>query len=118
MKVFGSKNIKIILLILLVMIPSLVVYNSYSKRNAELEKKIECLELVKKTPERGNARYIGISIAGYWEWVVEDYSNIVIDNKCTRPDDTEDCDAEKKYYQELYEEAKPLYERYHSSCLE
>ena len=84
--------------------------------NEETANKIMCLELVKKTPQSGDARYIGIDIVGYYNKALDRY-NEVKGGKYQREDDPEDNKAELESVTKWYNEAKPLYEEYARKCL-
>lgn len=83
--------------------------------NEDLNRKIECLELVKKTPETGNMRYIGIDIVGYFNDAKEHY-DLVQKGEYRRKDDDEENRAEKETAIREYNEAKVLYDEYSRRC--
>lgn len=87
--------------------------NSYN--NDETAKKIMCLELVKKTPDSGPGRYIGTDIIGYYKEAKERYDSIQ-QGDYSRNGDKEDNLAEKKFWTDIYNKAKPLYENYIKLC--
>lgn len=83
--------------------------------NEELSRKIECLELVKKTPETGNMMYIGVDIVGYYNNAKEHY-DAVQRGDFRREGDEEDNRVEKEDAIKEYNEAKVLYDEYSRLC--
>lgn len=44
-------------------------------KNADLQNKVNCQELIKKTPQRGEGRYININIVDYYNFTKSDLEN-------------------------------------------
>jgi hypothetical protein len=86
-----------------------------SEEQDVLNDKIDCLELIKKTPERGPQSYIGINIINYYKFVSEHYQKVQ-NGEFSREDAVEDNEAELKFYTELYNESKPMYDNYINKC--
>lgn len=82
--------------------------------NEDITNKVMCLELVKKTPDRGNMSYINIDIVGFYNDAKQHYDELQA-GKYTREDE-EDNKAEIEFWTELYNESKPLYEEYLKLC--
>jgi len=87
-----------------------------NKKIKKVEKENECAELIKKTPKRGNAKYIGISIVEYFKDIENQYEKVK-NGEFKRKGDPQDNQAEFEFVEELYNEAKPLYEEYSKKCL-
>lgn len=79
-----------------------------------LENKVSCLELIKITPDTGPGEYIGKDIVNYYKYSVEKLNSVKA--QPTRPDDSEDAVAERKFWQSNVDKAKPLYDTYMSQC--
>lgn len=75
------------------------------------EIKIECLELVKKTPDRGPGEWININIVEFYEESLRRYEEVKINS--SRP---EEQNADIAFYEEVLAEAKPLYDQYLEKC--
>ena len=86
-----------------------------TKDNQETNSAVKCLELVKKTPNRGSGSYMNIDIVGFYNDAKSRYDSLQ-EGKYTR-EDPEDNKAELEFWTDIYNEAKPLYESYAKECL-
>ena len=75
------------------------------------EMKIECLELVKKTPDKGPGEWININIVKFYEESLRRYNEVKIN-----PSRPEEQDADVAFLEEVLAEAKPLYDQYLEKC--
>jgi hypothetical protein len=95
--------------------------NEENKLNADnkskiqnLEIKVDCSELIKVTPDRGPGLLVGRDIVNLYKESLDTLNKI--ESNPSRPNDSDDVKAEKKFWEELVKEAKPLYENYISKC--
>jgi hypothetical protein len=86
------------------------ISNLQDKDN-ELERKINCLELAKITPDRGPGEWINIDIVGFYQETLRRYNKVK-----TNPSRPEEQDLEISFYETLIAEAKPLYDEYLEQC--
>lgn len=80
-------------------------------KNSELEKKIYCLELIKKTPDKGPGEWININIIEFYKETLKRYEKIK--NNSSHP---EEQDTSISFYENLIVETKPLYMKYIEEC--
>lgn len=78
---------------------------------SELDKKVKCQELIKKTPEGGLAGYIGVDIEKYYNATKKRLEEVR-----TSSGNPEDIDAEVKFFESKLAEAKPMYDKYIKEC--
>ena len=81
------------------------------KRVLFLEKKVDCLELVKITPDMGPQEWINIDIRGFYKTSLKRFEEWQ-----SNPSRTEEQQSEIIFWQRLVNEAKPLYEDYIGKC--
>ena len=82
-----------------------------SEKLEDLSNKVNCQELIKKTPDRGPGAYMNIDIVRFYESSIESL-NSTKDN----PDDPEEAVGGRKFWQDIINEAKPMYENYMKKC--
>ena len=81
-------------------------------KQSSLEKKVYCSELIRLTPNGGSMQWINIDITGFYQNSLErlETQRIIAD---VRPGEQQ---AEIDFWQEIINEAKPLYDNYIEKC--
>lgn len=74
-----------------------------------------CLELIKKTPDTGNMKYIGTDIVGYYKDAKDHYEKVQA-GEYRGDGGKEDNQGEIDSATKEYNEAKTLYDKYMSQC--
>lgn len=77
----------------------------------DLNTKVNCQELIKKTPEGGIVGSIGVDIEKYYNVTLKRIEEIK-----ANPSSVSDYDEEIKFYEGKLAEAKPMYDNYRKKC--
>lgn len=86
--------------------------NVIEDKQSLLEKKVYCSELIRLTPDRGLSQWINIDITKFYQdslEKLEEWENTAD----VRPGEQE---AEISFWQEIVNEAKPMYDNYIEKC--
>ncbi|MBT6691619.1 hypothetical protein HOB10_04780 [Candidatus Parcubacteria bacterium] len=84
--------------------------NELERKNSELEKKIYCLELIKKTPSWGHSSYINTDIVNFYEDAKERWT------ACQADPGTCDYPGMPAKWETAFNESQPLYTKYMEEC--
>lgn len=86
--------------------------NVIEDKQSSLEKKVYCSELIRYTPDRGPGQWINIDITGFYQSSLEQLEQWKIKSD-PRPGEQQ---AEIDFWQEIVNEAKPMYDNYIEKC--